>query len=194
MLVIALVDDSKGTGLTPNRSRFGGLKHPKVTAKRAKALLGIAAVIPALAIPASASASTELIGSGSSAAQPYMLALFNAYHKLHKNVVFKYNPDGGNAGVKDVQNGISQFAVQTAAPLPSQTHVTFTKLFLDGLCIDVNSQNTLTNISLAQLAGAFKQPPTYTSWSQLGGNLGSDSILTQGRNAAAGQFTFFQAA
>jgi phosphate transport system substrate-binding protein len=181
--------------LIPNRSRFGGLQHPKVTAKRAKALLVIAAVIPALAIPASASASTELIGSGSSAAQPYMLALFNAYHKLHKNVVFKYNPDGGNAGVKDVQNGVSQFAVQTAAPLPSQTHVTFTKLFLDALCIDVNSKNTISNISLPSLAGIFKQPATFTSWSQVGGsNLGSDTIQPEGRNAAAGQFTFFQAA
>ncbi len=58
----------------------------------------------------------------------------------------------------------------------------------------MNSKNTLSNISLAQLAGVFKQPPTFTSWSQLGGNLGGDSILTEGRNSAAGQFTFFQAA
>jgi phosphate transport system substrate-binding protein len=185
----------KESGLRLNRSRFGGLKQPKLTAKRAKALLGIAAVVPALAIPASASASTTLIGSGSSAAQPYMLALFNAYHKLHKSVNFKYNPDGGNAGVKDVQNGISQFAVQTAAPLPSQTKVTFTKLFLDGLCIDVNSKNNLSNITLSDLAGVFKNPPTFTTWSQVSGsNLGSDSILTEGRNGAAGQFTFFQSA
>ena len=114
----------KEAGLRPNRSRFGGLKYLKLTGKRATALVGLAAVVSVLAIPASASASTVLIGSGSSAAQPYMVALFNAYHKLHRNVQFKYNPDGGNAGVKDVQTGISQFAVQTAAPLPSQTKVT----------------------------------------------------------------------
>jgi phosphate transport system substrate-binding protein len=181
--------------LRPNRSRFGGLKYLKLTGKRAKTLVGLAVVVPALAIPASASANTTvLIGSGSSAAQPYMLALFTAYHRLHRDVEFKYNPDGGNAGVKDVQTGISEFGVQTAAPLPSQTKVTFTKLFLDALCIDVNSQNTLKNISLSNLAGVFKQPPAFTSWSQLGSNLGSDSILTEGRNSAAGQFTFFQAA
>jgi phosphate transport system substrate-binding protein len=186
--------------LRPNRSRFGGLKHLRRTGKRTKALVGLAAVVPALAIsataalstPATASASTVLIGSGSSAAQPYMVALFGAYHKLHKSITFRYTPDGGNAGVKDVQSGISEFAVQTAAPLPSQTKVTFTKLFKDGLCIDVNSQNNLTNLTLAQLAGAFKQPPTYTTWSQLGSNLGGDAISTQGRNSAAGQFTFFQ--
>ena len=134
--------------------------------------MSVAVVVPALALPAAASANTVLIGSGSSAAQPYMLALFNAYHKLHKSVTFRYNPDGGNAGVKDVQSGISEFGVQTAAPLPSQTHVTFTKFFKDALCIDVNSKNKLGNLTIAQLAGIFKQPPTYTTWSQVGGNLG----------------------
>jgi phosphate transport system substrate-binding protein len=179
--------------LRPNRSRLGGLKYLKLTGKRATTLVGLAAVVSVLAIPASASASTVLIGSGSSAAQPYMVALFNAYHKLHRNVQFKYNPDGGNAGVKDVQTGISQFAIQTAAPLPSQTKVTFTELFLDALCIDVNAKNNLKNITLSNLAGVYKQPPTFTAWSQLGSSL-SGSILTEGRNSAAGQFTFFQSA
>ena len=178
--------------LRRNRGRSGGFISNKLTGRRAAALLGVAAVVPALALPAAASANTVLIGSGSSAAQPYMLALFTAYHKIHKNVTFRYNPDGGNAGVKDVQSGISEFGVQTAAPLPSQTHVTFTKFFKDALCIDVNSANSLGNLSIAQLAGVYKQPPTYTAWSQLGGDLGGASILTEGRNSAAGQFTFFQ--
>jgi phosphate transport system substrate-binding protein len=180
--------------LERNRSRYGGLKYLKLTGKRAKVLLSLAVVVPAMAVPAAASAGTVLVGSGSSAAQPYMVALFTAYHKLHKSVTFRYSPDGGNAGVKDVQSGISEFGIQTAAPLPSQTHVTFNKFFKDALCIDVNSANKLSNLSLAQLAGVYKQPPTYTAWSQLGGNLGGASILTEGRNSAAGQFTFFQSA
>jgi phosphate transport system substrate-binding protein len=185
--------------LTRNRSRSGG-SFFKRTGKRARALVSIAVAVPAvalftMALPAAASANTVLIGSGSSAAQPYMLALFTAYHKLHKTISFRYNPDGGNAGVKDVQSGISEFAIQTAAPLASQTHVTFTKFFLDALCIDVNAKNSLQNLTLDQLAGIFKQPPTFTTWSQVGGNnLGGDSILTEGRNSAAGQFTFFQGA
>lgn len=180
--------------MTRIRSRFGGPHHLKLTAKRARGPLGLAVAVLALALPAAASANTVLIGSGSSAAQPYMYALFSAYHKLHKNVSFKYTPDGGNAGVKDVQNGISQFSIQTAAPLPSQTGVTFNKLFLDAICVDVNAKNSLRNISETALAGIFKQPPTYTTWSQVGGNLGAASILTEGRNSAAGQFTFFQGA
>jgi phosphate transport system substrate-binding protein len=193
LIGLILVVDPKGTeSLILNRSRFGGLKSLKLTGKRATALVAVAAVVPAVALPASASANTVLIGSGSSAAQPYMLALFNAYHKLHKNITFKFNPDGGNAGVKDVQNGIAQFAIQTANPVPSNVGTTFTKLFLDGMCLDVNSSNSLTNITMAQLAGIYSQPATYTSWSQVGGNLGSDAIVTEGRNSSAGQFTFFQ--
>lgn len=180
--------------LRRNRSRSGGLFSLKFTGGRVKALVSVAVVVPALAIPATASANTVLIGSGSSAAQPYMLALFTAYHRLHHRISFRYNPDGGNAGVKDVQSGISEFAIQTAAPLASQTHVSFTKFFKDAICIDVNAKNTLRNLSLTQLAGIFKQPPTYTTWSQVGGNLGGASILTEGRNSAAGQFTFFQSA
>ncbi|MDE3134017.1 MAG: substrate-binding domain-containing protein [Acidobacteriota bacterium] len=189
--------------LRRNRSRSGGLfslklrtgrVKVKLTGRRVKALVSLAVIVPALAVPAAASANTVLIGSGSSAAQPYMLALFTAYHRLHHNISFRYNPDGGNAGVKDVQSRISEFAIQTAAPLASQTQVTFTKFFLDAICIDVNSENTLRNLSISRLAGIFKQPPTFTTWSQVGGNLGGASIQTQGRNSAAGQFTFFQGA
>ncbi len=71
--------------------------------------------MPIVAAPASAAATT-LIGSGSSAAQPYMLELFRGYNKLHHKIHFKYIPDGGNAGVKDVQQHRSQFAINVRPP------------------------------------------------------------------------------
>ena len=67
-----------------------------------------------------------------------MLELFRGYNKLHHKIHFKYIPDGGNAGVKDVQQHRSQFAIQTRPPLPSDRGTTYDKLFLDGLCIAVN--------------------------------------------------------
>ena len=78
---------------------------------RLKSLVVSVAALLALAAPASAGAKT-LIGSGSVAAQPVLQALFAKYHKLHRNVSFVYTANGGNAGVKDVQNGKSQFAGQ----------------------------------------------------------------------------------
>ena len=157
------------------------------TSARALALAGIGTA--ALAAPAVAGATT-LTGSGSSAAQPYMLELFKAYSSVHHNIRFRYLPDGGNAGVKDVQSGRSQFAINTRPPLPSDAGTTYVKLFLDGLCIGVNPSNSLSNITLPSLKNIFLGVDT--NWSQVGGSNLSSTIDPIGRNSAAGQYTFFQ--
>ena len=153
--------------------------------------LGLLLVVGVLAAPASALATT-LIGSGSSAAQPYMLELFRGYNKLHHKIHFKYIPDGGNAGVKDVQQHRSQFAIQTRPPLPSDGGTTYDKLFLYGLCIAVNPANRLGNASLGQVKDMFTAVDT--NWTQVPGSGLSSTIDPVGRNSAAGTYTFFQSA
>ncbi len=147
--------------------------------------------VPILAAPASAAATT-LVGSGSSAAQPYMLELFHGYNKLHHKIHFKYIPDGGNAGVKDVQQHRSQFAINVRPPLPSDSGTTYDKLFLDGLCIAVNPANHLGNVTLGQAKDMFTAVDT--NWSQVRGSGLSTTIDPVGRNSAAGTYTFFQSA
>lgn len=156
---------------------------------RSRALIAAATSAAALAAPAAAGAVT-LTGSGSSAAQPYMLELFAGYHRLHHNVYFKYIPDGGNAGVKDVQQGRSQFSINTRPPLPSDGGTTYEKLFLDALCIGVNHSNAVSNVSLGDLKNIFLGIDT--SWGQVPGSNLSTTIDPIGRNSAAGQYTFFQ--
>ena len=109
--------------------------------------VAVAVIAPTLAVPAAAGATT-VIGSGSSAEQPILTALFAGYHKLHHSINFVYTADGGNAGVKDVQSGTSQFAVNTRAPLPSDAGTLQAKLYLDGLCVAVNKANK-ANMSLS---------------------------------------------
>jgi phosphate transport system substrate-binding protein len=151
----------------------------------------LAASVFGLALPASAGAVT-LYGSGSSAAYPYVQKLFRGYSQLHKTVRFRYIQDGGNAGVQDVQAGRSQFAIQVRLPLPSDSGTTWAKLFLDGLCIAVNPANSLGNVSLSQLKDVFLA--TDTNWSQVAGSNLTTTIDPQGRNSAAGTYTFFQQA
>lgn len=152
--------------------------------------LGVATAAAAvLAVPAAAGAAT-LTGSGSSAAQPYMLELFKGYSQLHHSIHFKYVPDGGNAGVKDVQAGRSEFAINTRPPEPSDAGTTYEKLFLDGLCIAVNKDNSISNLPLTTVKNIFLG--TDTNWSQVGGSNLTTTIDPIGRNSAAGQYTFFQ--
>jgi phosphate transport system substrate-binding protein len=156
---------------------------------RIKALAVSAIVFVALALPASAGAVT-LIGSGSVAAQPILQALFSTYTKqVNHKVHFVYTANGGNAGVKDVQNGTSQFAGQARTPLPSDAGTTYVKMFLDGLCIDVNPKNKLTNITIQQTHDIYRG--LLTNWSQLPGSGLDTTIDPVGRDTNGGTYNFF---
>ena len=108
---------------------------------KGQALAVLAVAFATMAMPAVAGATT-LFGSGSSAEQPIMNALFRAYNKLHRKILFNYLPDGGNAGVEDVQAGRRPFSINTRPPHPSDSGTTYFKLWLDGLCIAVNPANS----------------------------------------------------
>jgi phosphate transport system substrate-binding protein len=154
----------------------------KTLAIAALALLGLAA-------PASAGAVT-LIGSGSVAAQPVLQALFATYtKKVNHKVHFVYTANGGNAGVKDVQNGTSQFAGNARTPLPSDAGTTYIKMFMDGLCLDVHKSNKLGNISIQQAHDIYRG--LLTNWSQLPGSGLDTTIDPVGRDTNGGTYNFF---
>jgi phosphate transport system substrate-binding protein len=156
---------------------------------RIKTLAIAVIALAGLAAPASAGAVT-LIGSGSVAAQPVLQALFSTYTKKVKhNVHFVYTANGGNAGVKDVQNGTSQFAGQARTPLPSDAGTTYIKMFMDGLCLDVNSKNKLSDISVQQAHDIYRG--LLTNWSQLPGSGLETTIDPVGRDTNGGTYNFF---
>ena len=102
---------------------------------------------------------------------------------------FLYTANGGNAGVDDVQQGRSQFAGQTRPPLPSDAGTTYIKLFLDGLCIDVNPSNALSNLSIPQVADIYHA--VTTNWSQVPGSNLTTTIDPFGRDTNGGTYNFF---
>jgi phosphate transport system substrate-binding protein len=156
---------------------------------RIRTLVISAVALVALALPASAGAVT-LIGSGSVAAQPVLQALFSTYTKeVNHKVHFVYTANGGNAGVKDVQNGTSQFAGQARTPLPSDAGTTYVKFYLDGLCIDVNPKNKLKNITIQQTHDIYRG--LLTNWSQLAGSGLATTIDPVGRDTNGGTYNFF---
>jgi phosphate transport system substrate-binding protein len=156
---------------------------------RIKSLAIAVVALVALAVPASAGA-VQLIGSGSVAAQPVLEALFKTYTKtVNHKVHFVYTANGGNAGVKDVQNGTSQFAGQARTPLPSDAGTTYIKFYLDGLCLDVNPKNSLSNISIQQTHDVYRG--LLTNWSQVGGSNLTTTIDPVGRDTNGGTYNFF---
>ena len=150
-----------------------------------------AALALALAVPTAASATT-LIASGSVAAQPVLQALFNGYHKVNPSIDFAYTADGGNAGVKDVQAGRSQFAGQARPPLPSDAGTTYVKAYLDGLCVLVNRQNSLRSLTISQLGDIYGG--RLTDWKTFPGAHLTGTIDPYGRDANGGTYNFFSQA
>jgi phosphate transport system substrate-binding protein len=156
---------------------------------RIKSLAIAVIAFAGLAAPASAGAVT-LIGSGSVAAQPVLQALFSTYtKKVNHKVHFVYTANGGNAGVKDVQNGTSQFAGQARTPLPSDAGTTYIKAFMDGLCLDVNPKNKLSSISVQQAHDIYRG--LLTNWSQVPGSGLETTIDPVGRDTNGGTYNFF---
>jgi phosphate transport system substrate-binding protein len=157
---------------------------------RKKTLAVAVGALVALAAPAAANAATTLIGSGSVAAEPVLRPLFAKYQKVSKGKVhFLYTANGGNAGVADVQSGKSQFAGQARPPLPSDAGTTYIKLYLDGLCIDVNKANSVSNLSVPQVADIYHA--VTTNWSQVPGSNRTTTIHPYGRDTNGGTFNFF---
>lgn len=158
---------------------------------KSRGLVGALVVLVALAFgPAAANAATYF-GSGSSASVPYLEALFKGYQKVDPKAKFVFNANNGNAGAKDVQDGKSQFAIQTRPPLPSDSGLSYSKLFLDGLCVAVNPANNVNGLQIQQVADIFLG--RVTQWSGVGSNL-SSPISAFGRFSTAGLYTFFQSA
>lgn len=161
----------------------------KTRALAAVAVVGALAIVPS---QASAAKKVTLIGSGSVAAQPYLLSLFKGYKQVRPNVRFIYTANGGNAGVKDVQQGKSQFAGQARTPLPSDAGTTYVKGFLDGMVIAVNPANKLSTISLPQLKDIYSG--VATNWSAIPDAGLDTTVSAYGRDSNGGQYNFFSSA
>ncbi len=156
-------------------------------------MVGVAAVIPALAAVPAAQAATTLVGSGSSAAQPYMLKLFKAYSATqHGKIHFKYNPMAATPASRMFRRTGASSRSRRARRCKSDSGTVYVKLFLDGLCIAVNPSNHLSNASIGQVKDIFLA--TDTNWSQVPGSGLSTTIAPIGRNSSAGLYTFFQQA
>src|SRR3954465_8378721 len=158
--------------------------------KKKTLAVAVGVVVALAASASSAIASTTLIGSGSVAAEPVLRPLFAKYQKVTKGKVHFLSPaKGGNAGVADVQSGKSQFAGQARPPLPSDAGTTYIKLYLDGLCIDVNRANSVSNLSVPQVADIYHA--VTTNWSQVPGSNRNETIHPYGRDTNGGTFNFF---
>jgi phosphate transport system substrate-binding protein len=119
---------------------------------------------------------TELSGSvstdGSTSMEDVIGALGEQF-KADTGVSVSYNPTGSGSGIEAVANGTCDIGLASRALKDEEKAkgLTETTVALDGIAIIVNSANTVTDLSLEQIADIYTGK--INDWSEVGGEAGT---------------------
>lgn len=119
---------------------------------------------------------------GSTSMEQVISALQEGFTEQNPDVTITYDPTGSGAGITGAMEGTLDIGLSSRALKDTETGVTGTTIALDGISIIVNSENTVTDLSLEDLAAIAKGE--ITNWSELGGADGE--IVFIGREAGSG--------
>ena len=142
---------------------------------------------PAGSTPADAS-TTELSGSvatdGSTSMESVIGVLGEQFMADHPDVSVTYNPTGSGAGIEAVSNGSCDIGLASRALKDEEKEggLTETIVALDGIAIIVNGENSVTDLSLEQIASIYTGE--VTDWSEFGSEAGT--IANIGRESGSG--------
>ena len=121
---------------------------------------------------------------GSTSMEKLIGALGEAFMKEHNDVTFTYNPTGSSSGITAVSEGRCDIGLASRALKDEEkaSGLVETVLAYDGIAIIVNNENTVTNLSLSDLAKIYKGE--ITNWKEVGGE--DSEIVLIGREAGSG--------
>ena len=119
---------------------------------------------PDASAPAGSSA-TELSGSvatdGSTSMESVIGVLGEQFMADHPDVSVTYNPTGSGAGIEAVSNGSCDIGLASRALKDEEKEggLTETVVALDGIAVIVNGENSVTDLSLEQIASRIQRDP-----------------------------------
>ena len=120
---------------------------------------------------------------GSTSMESVIGALGEAFTKTNPNVKFTYNPTGSSSGITAVSEGRCDIGLSSRALKDEEkANLTGTTLALDGIAIIVNNNNTVSDLTVEQIAKIYTGE--ITNWNQVGGKDGE--IVLIGREAGSG--------
>ena len=137
--------------------------------------------------PADAS-TTELSGSvatdGSTSMESVIGVLGEQFMADHPDVSVTYNPTGSGAGIEAVTNGSCDIGLASRALKDEEKAggLTETIVALDGIAVIVNAENSVTDLTLEQIAQIYTGE--VTDWSEFGSDAGAIAVI--GRESGSG--------
>lgn len=120
---------------------------------------------------------------GSTSMEKVIGVLSEAYSK-QTGITVTYNPTGSSAGIKAVQDGSCDIGLSSRnlkqAEIDAGLQATI--LAYDGIAIIVNPQNTVSDLTITQIADIYTE--NIKNWSEVGGS--NTEIVKIGREAGSG--------
>ena len=145
---------------------------------------------PATSEPATSGGdtATDLSGDvatdGSTSMESVIGVLGEQFMADHPDVNVTYNPTGSGAGIEAVSNGSCDIGLASRALKDEEKEggLTETIVALDGIAIIVNAENSVTDLTLDQIASIYTGE--VTDWSEFGSEAGA--IANIGRESGSG--------
>ena len=111
-------------------------------------------------------------------------SLGEAFQQNNAQISFTYNPTGSGSGIKAVQEGRCDIGLSSRNLKSEETAAGLqgTVLAYDGIAVIVNNNNTVSNLTVDQIAAIFKGE--ISNWKELGGE--DAEIVLIGREAGSG--------
>jgi phosphate transport system substrate-binding protein len=135
---------------------------------------------------------TTITLSGSTSIAPLSTLLIQAYLKgPGKGTVFRQSQGGSDVGISDVARGRVTIGNSSRDPKTSDPGgLVFNKIAKDALCVVVNSSNTSTNFTQAQIQSIYSGK--VRDWADVPGSGKTGTINLISRTAASGTQDAFQ--
>lgn len=120
---------------------------------------------------------------GSTSMEKVIGYLSESYMEENENTTVTYNPTGSSAGIQAVAEGRCDIGL-ASRDLKDDEKATLdeTIIAIDGIAVIVNKENTVADLTIAQIADIYKGK--ITNWKELGG--ADAPIVLIGREAASG--------
>lgn len=138
----------------------------------------------------SSSLSGKVSTDGSTSMEKVIGALKETFEGANSGVEVTYNPTGSSAGITAVAEGRCDIGLSSRALKDSETAqgLKATVLAYDGIAVIVNPENTVSDLTVEQIAAIYTGE--ITNWSQVGGPDGE--IVRIGREAGSGTRSGFE--
>lgn len=120
---------------------------------------------------------------GSTSMEKVIGFLSEAYMEENGDVKVTYNPTGSGSGIKAVEEGRCDIGL-SSRDLKDEEKATLdgTVVALDGIAIIINPENSVSDLTIEQIASLYTGE--VTSWSEVGGE--DAPVVLIGREAASG--------